>query len=46
MGGGGASSSMGEVVGKFVCQARVLVCVEVKREVPQALHESCVYFAL
>ena len=40
---GGASSSMEEEVGKLACEARVLVCVEVKREVPQALHESCVY---
>ena len=43
---GGAPSIMEKGVGKLSCQARELVCVEVKREGPQALHESYVYFSL
>ena len=35
---GGAPSRMEEEVCNLACQARVLVWVEVKREVPQALH--------
>ena len=37
---------MEEVVYELGCQARAHVCVEVKREEPQAHHESLVYFAL